>query len=78
MKFGIFYEHQLPPPWEDQSEYRLLQSSLEEYSHSSAPEVFLGAASQRTRAHPARPRHHPAPDQPPDPASPSAWPRSIS
>ena len=100
MKFGIFYEHQLPRPWEDQSEYRLLQSSLEqieladrlgydyawevehhfleEYSHSSAPEVFLGAASQRTRAHPARPRHHPAPDQPPDPASPSAWPRSIS
>ena len=70
MKFGIFYEHQLPRPWTEDSEYRLLQDSLdqieladrlgydyawevehhflEEYSHSSAPEVFLGAASQRT------------------------------
>src|SRR5690606_35685048 len=71
MKFGIFYEHQLPRPWEERSEYELFQNSLaqieladrlgydyawevehrflEEYSHSSAPEVFLGAASQRTR-----------------------------
>jgi len=70
VKFGIFYEHQLPRPWETDSEHRLLQQSLdqieladrlgyhfawevehhflEEYSHSSAPEVFLGAASQRT------------------------------
>ena len=70
MKFGIFYEHQLPRPWKEHSEYELLQNSLtqieladklgydyawevehhflEEYSHSSAPEVFLGAASQRT------------------------------
>src|ERR1700760_1008698 len=71
MKFGIFYEHQLPRPWHRDSEYQLLQQSLdqveladrlgyhyvwevehpflEEYSHSSAPEVFLGAASQRTK-----------------------------
>jgi len=71
MKFGIFYEHQLPRPWSADGEYRLLHESLaqieladglgydyawevehhflEEYSHSSAPEVFLGAASQRTR-----------------------------
>src|SRR5215470_3339656 len=71
MKFGIFYEHQLPRPWGPDSEYQLLQDSLtqieladrlgydyawevehhflEEYSHSSAPEVFLGAATQRTR-----------------------------
>src|SRR5437667_6723900 len=71
MKFGIFYEHQLPRPWDDESEYRLLHQSLdqieladalgyqfawevehhflEEYSHSSAPEVFLSAASQRTK-----------------------------
>ncbi len=70
MKFGVFYEHQLPRPWSERSEYQLLQDSLEqivladrlgydyawevehhfleEYSHSSAPEVFLGAASQRT------------------------------
>src|ERR1700756_1134318 len=71
MKFGIFYEHQLPRPWGPKSEYQLLQDSLaqieladrlgydvvwevehhflEEYSHSSAPEVFLGACSQRTK-----------------------------
>jgi alkanesulfonate monooxygenase SsuD/methylene tetrahydromethanopterin reductase-like flavin-dependent oxidoreductase (luciferase family) len=71
MKFGIFYEHQLPRPWGPRSEYQLMQDSLsqieladrlgydyawevehhflEEYSHSSAPEVFLGAASQRTK-----------------------------
>src|SRR6201999_3588336 len=71
MKFGIFYEHQLPRPWGPQSEYQLLQDSLtqieladrlgydyawevekhflEEDSHSPAPEVFLGAASQRTK-----------------------------
>ena len=71
MKFGIFYEHQLPRPWGESSEYELLENSLaqieladqlgydyawevehhflEEYSHSPAPEVFLGAASQRTK-----------------------------
>jgi alkanesulfonate monooxygenase SsuD/methylene tetrahydromethanopterin reductase-like flavin-dependent oxidoreductase (luciferase family) len=71
VKFGIFYELQLPRPWQERSEYQLLQDALaqieladhlgfdyawcvehhflEEYSHCSAPEVFLGAASQRTR-----------------------------
>src|SRR3977135_2116353 len=71
MKFGVFYEHQLPRPWTATSEYDLFQQSLdqfqladelgsvsawlvghhfrEEYSHSSAPEVFRGAASQRTK-----------------------------
>src|SRR4051812_24572494 len=71
VRFGIFYEHQLPRPWTEDSEYELLHQSLdqieladslgydyawevehhflEEYSHSSAPEVFLGAASQRTK-----------------------------
>jgi len=70
MKFGIFYEHQLPRPWGEGDEQRLFQDALsqveladrlgidvawevehhflEEYSHSSAPEVFLAAASQRT------------------------------
>src|ERR1700756_1379335 len=70
MKFGLFYEHQLPQPWGEESELRLYQQALdqieladrlgidyvwevehhflEEYSHSSAPEVFLGAVSQRT------------------------------
>jgi alkanesulfonate monooxygenase SsuD/methylene tetrahydromethanopterin reductase-like flavin-dependent oxidoreductase (luciferase family) len=71
VKFGIFYEHQLPRPWEADSELKLIQDALdqveladqvgfdyvwevehhflEEYSHSSAPEVFLAAASQRTK-----------------------------
>jgi alkanesulfonate monooxygenase SsuD/methylene tetrahydromethanopterin reductase-like flavin-dependent oxidoreductase (luciferase family) len=71
MKFGIFYEHQLPRNWDEDSEHKLFKQSLdqieladklgfdyawevehhflEEYSHSSAPEVFLGAASQRTK-----------------------------
>ena len=71
MKFGIFYEHQLPRPWTDGAEHRLLQEALdqveladrfgidyawevehhflEEYSHSSAPEIFLAACSQRTK-----------------------------
>jgi alkanesulfonate monooxygenase SsuD/methylene tetrahydromethanopterin reductase-like flavin-dependent oxidoreductase (luciferase family) len=71
MKFGIFYEHQLPRPWTAASEYELVQNSLkqieladqlgydyvwavehhflEEYSHCSAPEAFLAAASQRSQ-----------------------------
>jgi alkanesulfonate monooxygenase SsuD/methylene tetrahydromethanopterin reductase-like flavin-dependent oxidoreductase (luciferase family) len=70
MRFGIFYEHQLPRPWAADDEHKLLKDALdqieladrlgidyvwevehhflEEYSHSSAPEVFLAAASQRT------------------------------
>jgi alkanesulfonate monooxygenase SsuD/methylene tetrahydromethanopterin reductase-like flavin-dependent oxidoreductase (luciferase family) len=71
MRFGIFYEHQNPRPWEaERSEHRLLKDALEqvvladrlgfdyvwevehhfleEYSHSSAPEVFLAAAAART------------------------------
>lgn len=71
MKFGIFYEHQLPRPWQPGDEHKLFNDALdqveladrlgfdfawevehhflEEYSHSSAPEVFLAACSQRTR-----------------------------
>lgn len=71
MKFGIFYEHQLPKPWVDGGEQKLFQDALdqveladklgidyawevehhflEEYSHSSSPEIFLAAASQRTK-----------------------------
>jgi alkanesulfonate monooxygenase SsuD/methylene tetrahydromethanopterin reductase-like flavin-dependent oxidoreductase (luciferase family) len=71
MKFGVFYEMQLPRPWGADAEWRLYQDALdqvqladalgydyawevehhflEEYSHSSAPEVFLAAASQRTK-----------------------------
>jgi alkanesulfonate monooxygenase SsuD/methylene tetrahydromethanopterin reductase-like flavin-dependent oxidoreductase (luciferase family)/putative sterol carrier protein len=70
MRFGIFYEHQMPRPWTADAEEKLLNDALdqveladkvgidyvwevehhflEEYSHSSAPEVFLAAASQRT------------------------------
>ena len=71
MKFGTFYEHQLPRPWVEGSEHKLLKDAieqvvladklgfdyvwevehhfLEEYSHSSAPEVFLAACSQITK-----------------------------
>jgi alkanesulfonate monooxygenase SsuD/methylene tetrahydromethanopterin reductase-like flavin-dependent oxidoreductase (luciferase family) len=71
MRFGIFYEHQLPRPWNRGDELKLFQDALdqcefadklgfdtiwevehhflEEYSHSSAPEVFLAAVSQRTK-----------------------------
>ncbi len=71
MKFGIFYELQIPRPWEAHTEWKLYHNALdqleladklgydyawevehhflEEYSHSPAPEVFLGAASQRTK-----------------------------
>ncbi len=30
MKFGIFYEHQLPRPWTENSEYELFQNSLDQ------------------------------------------------
>jgi alkanesulfonate monooxygenase SsuD/methylene tetrahydromethanopterin reductase-like flavin-dependent oxidoreductase (luciferase family) len=71
MKFGIFYEHQIPRPWDADVEHRIYREALEqveladrlginyawevehhfleEYSHSSAPEVFLAACSQRTK-----------------------------
>jgi alkanesulfonate monooxygenase SsuD/methylene tetrahydromethanopterin reductase-like flavin-dependent oxidoreductase (luciferase family) len=70
MRFGLFYEHQLPRAEGQPDEATLLANALEqveladrlgidyvwevehhfleEYSHSSAPEVFLAAASQRT------------------------------
>ncbi len=70
MRFGVFYEHQLPRPWAEGDEERLFHDALEqvaladrlgfdnawvvehhfleEYSHSSAPEVFLAAAAART------------------------------
>ncbi|HUO05846.1 MAG TPA: LLM class flavin-dependent oxidoreductase [Candidatus Binataceae bacterium] len=71
MKFGTFYEHQLPRPWKEGQEVKLFQQALdqveladrlgidhmwevehhflEEYAHSSAPEIFLAACSQRTK-----------------------------
>jgi alkanesulfonate monooxygenase SsuD/methylene tetrahydromethanopterin reductase-like flavin-dependent oxidoreductase (luciferase family) len=71
MKFGIFYEHQLPKPWNEGDEARLFHEALEqvvladrlgydyawevehhfleEYSHSSAPEVFLAACAALTK-----------------------------
>ena len=71
MRFGVFYEMQLPRPWAPDDERRLFQEALEqveladrlgydyawevehhfldEYSHSSSPEVFLAAAAARTK-----------------------------
>ena len=70
MKFGLFYEHQVPQPWDERDDRVVFAEAieeieladrlgfecvwlvehhfLEEYSHSSAPEVFLAAVSQRT------------------------------
>lgn len=70
MRFGVFYELQLPKPWNDGDEHRLFNEALDqvvladelgfdyawevehhfldEYSHSSAPEVFLACAAGRT------------------------------
>ncbi|MBI3677868.1 MAG: LLM class flavin-dependent oxidoreductase [Proteobacteria bacterium] len=72
MRFGVFYEMQLPKPWRPGDEHRLFHQALEqvvladrlgydyawevehhfldEYSHSSAPEVFLAAAAGRTKS----------------------------
>ena len=30
MKFGIFYEHQLPRPWNEDDEHRLFQEALDQ------------------------------------------------
>jgi alkanesulfonate monooxygenase SsuD/methylene tetrahydromethanopterin reductase-like flavin-dependent oxidoreductase (luciferase family) len=71
MRFGVFYELQLPRPWAPGDEHRLFKEALdqvvladrlgydhawevehhflEEYSHSSAPEVFLASAAALTR-----------------------------
>ena len=71
MRFGIFYEHQLPKPWKEGGEQKLFHEALEqvvladkfgydyawevehhfleEYSHSSAPEVFLSACAALTK-----------------------------
>jgi alkanesulfonate monooxygenase SsuD/methylene tetrahydromethanopterin reductase-like flavin-dependent oxidoreductase (luciferase family) len=70
VRFGLFYEHQIPRPWEAGDERRVFNEALEqieladrvgfdcvwlvehhfleEYSHSSAPDLFLAALSQRT------------------------------
>jgi alkanesulfonate monooxygenase SsuD/methylene tetrahydromethanopterin reductase-like flavin-dependent oxidoreductase (luciferase family) len=71
MRFGVFYELQLPKPWAPGDERRLFKEALhqveladrlgfdhawavehhflDEYSHSSAPEVFLASAAALTR-----------------------------
>src|ERR687888_1472207 len=71
MRFGLFYEHQLPRAGGELDEGRLMADALEqveladrlgfdsvwevehhfleEYSHSSASDVFLAAVSQRTK-----------------------------
>ena len=72
MRFGVFYELQLPRPWNTGDERNLFHQALdqvqladrlgfdyawevehhflEEYSHSSAPEVFLAAAAALTKS----------------------------
>lgn len=72
MRFGVFYELQLPRPWNEGDEHRLFNEALkqivladrlgfdfawevehhflDEYSHSSAPEVFLATAAGLTKS----------------------------
>jgi alkanesulfonate monooxygenase SsuD/methylene tetrahydromethanopterin reductase-like flavin-dependent oxidoreductase (luciferase family) len=72
MRFGVFYELQMPKPWDVGAEHRVVHEALqqveladrlgfdyawcvehhflEEYSHCSAPEVFLAAAAARTKS----------------------------
>jgi alkanesulfonate monooxygenase SsuD/methylene tetrahydromethanopterin reductase-like flavin-dependent oxidoreductase (luciferase family) len=72
MRFGVFYELQLPRPWNKGDERNLFHQALEqvaladrlgfdhawevehhfldEYSHSSSPEIFLAAAAARTKS----------------------------
>ena len=71
MRFGVFYEMQLPKPWKSDDERRLFHEALDqvvladrlgfdfawevehhfldEYSHSSSPEVFLACAAGLTK-----------------------------
>jgi alkanesulfonate monooxygenase SsuD/methylene tetrahydromethanopterin reductase-like flavin-dependent oxidoreductase (luciferase family) len=71
MRFGVFYELQLPKPWQPGDERRLFKEALQqvqladrlgydyawavehhfldEYSHCSAPEVFLASAAALTQ-----------------------------
>jgi hypothetical protein len=91
MRFGVFYELQLPRPWEEGDERNLFHQALEqveladrlgfdyawevehhfleEYSHSSAPEVFLASATVSARSFPITIIR---------PAPPKDWPRSTS
>ena len=98
MKFGIFYEHQLPRPWNDGDELKLFQDALdqveladklgidfawevehhflEEYSHSSSPEVRIRAVHKRKppREDPPSPELatdelSPSPSPPPQPVN---------
>ena len=70
MRFGVFYELQLPRPWNPGDAHKLFKEALDqivladqlgfdfawevehhfldEYSHASAPEVFLAAAASKT------------------------------
>ena len=71
MKFGLFYEHNLPRPWGPDDEQKLFNEIgdqveladklgyqyvwqvehhfLEEYAHSSAPEILLASYASRTK-----------------------------
>ena len=71
MRFGLFYQQQMPKPWTEGTEVKSFNDHIEqavladelgfdsvwvtehhfteEYSHSSAPEIFLGAVAARTK-----------------------------
>ena len=46
MKFGIFYEHQLPRPWEPGAELRLFQHALDQVELADRQRLAGWSASQ--------------------------------
>jgi len=89
MKFGVFYEHQLPRPWDPDAEYRLLQEALEqcaladrlgidyvwEVEHHFLEEYSHSSAPGSASATGSSRHRHPSTTRP---AWPSASPRSTS
>ena len=75
MKFGIFYEHQLPRPWEEGSELQLIQDALEqvELADRMGFDVVLGGRAPLPRGVLAleRPRGLPRRGQPADEGHPA-------
>ena len=49
MKFGIFYEHQLPRPWTRDSEHKLFQNALDQVELADRVVVFTPRVSAVSR-----------------------------
>ncbi len=73
MKFGIFYEHQLPRPWHERSEYELLQQLARRRSSSpTASATTTPGRSSTTSSRSTRTPRRPRSSSPPRASAPSA------